>query len=292
MARHDIAFEDLISKGVSLQDVRAYVLVRQSTLSPEDRKKIIMDNGGQLTYDLARRSMRLLGSRFFQDLQGSRNPQVKKTYEAYTMEEEESIHHTAIDGEQGDFDEEQTFQVLADQGDEDATFVLDFEDQIVETIQESASLASCFVSYQEARARVRERARARGFWPVKGKNKSKGSKKGKGPFMGNQSIGSAGARRRSLADRIANSTCRLCGLPGHWKRECPQRPEAQSKSETINMTVEPYEMRMRSFRRLLTPCPRLRRSTRRLGRKQDGHQWLKFLVIKMGTCAMIASDVK
>ena len=28
-------------------------------------------------------------------------------------------------------------------------------------------------------------------------------------------------RRRSLAERIANSTCRKCGQPGHWRRECP-----------------------------------------------------------------------
>ena len=71
LARHDIAFEDLLAKSVTIADVRAYVLVRQSALSSEDRKKIILDNGGQLSYDSARKSLRLLGSRFFQDLQGA-----------------------------------------------------------------------------------------------------------------------------------------------------------------------------------------------------------------------------
>ena len=223
------------AKAVTLQDVRAYVLVRQSALTSDDRKKIIMDNGGQLTYDTARRSMRLLGSKFFQDLQGGRNPQVKKTYDAYTMDEEETINQAAVEWETPELDEEQAFQLMADQGDEDATFILDFEDQIVETIQESPNLASCFVSYQEARARVRERARARGFWPIKGKGKSKGAKKGKGASMSSQQFGAGGGRRRSLADRIANSTCRI------WKRECPQKAEANSKSEIINMTAEPFE---------------------------------------------------
>ena len=174
LARHDTAFEDLLAKAVTLQDVRAYVLVRQSALTSEDRKKIIMDNGGQLTYDTARRSMRLLGSKFFQDLQGGRNPQVKKTYDAYTMDEEETINQAAVEWETPELDQEQAFQ-----GAEDATFILDFEDQIVEMIQESPDLASCFVSFQEARARVRECARARGFWPIKWKGKSKGARRAK-----------------------------------------------------------------------------------------------------------------
>ena len=235
LARHDIAFEDLLAKSISINDVRAYVLIRQSALSSEDRKKIIMDNGGQLTYDSARKSLRLLGSRFFQDLQGNRNAQGKKTYDAYAAEDEEHVHFSAPDGEAMDIDEEGIFQLMAEQGDEDAVFMGDFEDQVVEAVQDSPELAAIFVSYQEARARVRERARARGFWPVKGRGK-KGSKKGKGTGGGVNTFSFAG-KRRSLADRIANSTCRICGQPGHWKRECPQRAEGR-KPETINMMVE------------------------------------------------------
>ena len=69
--RHDISFEDLVTKKVQIDEFRAYVLVRQSTLSSEDRKKIIMEGGGRLKYEDARRSIRLLGSKFFQDLQGT-----------------------------------------------------------------------------------------------------------------------------------------------------------------------------------------------------------------------------
>ena len=240
LTRHDIVFEDLLSKKISLADIRAYVLVRQSNLSSEDRKRIIVDNQGQLTYDQARKSMRLLGSRFFQDLQGNRNNQGKKTYEAYQMDELDEQSNSAFvqEADTGELDEEQAFQMLADQGDEDAIFIADFEDQIVDAIQDHPGLSQCFVSYQEARARVRERARARGFWPVKGKSKGKGSKKSK-PSWGTSSSSSSwsAGRRRSLADRIANSTCRACGQPGHWKRECPNRSDMK-KNETVNVTDE------------------------------------------------------
>ena len=63
--RHDIAFEDLVTKQVKIEETRAYVLIRQSALNVEDRKKVIMDCGGKLKYEDARRSIRLLGSRFF-----------------------------------------------------------------------------------------------------------------------------------------------------------------------------------------------------------------------------------
>jgi hypothetical protein len=145
LARHDIAFEDLLAKSISINDVRAYVLIRQSALSSEDRKKIIMDNGGQLTYDSARKSLRLLGSRFFQDLQGNRNAQGKKTYDAYAAEDEEHVHFSAPDGEAMDIDEEGIFQLMAEQGDEDAVFMGDFEDQVVEAVQDSPELAAIFV---------------------------------------------------------------------------------------------------------------------------------------------------
>ena len=168
LSRHDIAFEDLKAKNVTLDDIRAYVLVRQSTLGSDDRKKIIMDNAGRLTYDNARNSMRLLGSRFFQDLQGApKSSQAKRTYDAYNMDDGEETANLAYQEVDHDADEEAIFQSMAEQGDEDAIFLNEFEDQVIVAVQDHPDLSNCFVSYQEARARVRERARARGFWPVR-----------------------------------------------------------------------------------------------------------------------------
>ena len=51
LARHDIAFEDIISAGVTMEEIRAYILLRQSTLNADDRKRIIVDNKGRLNYE-------------------------------------------------------------------------------------------------------------------------------------------------------------------------------------------------------------------------------------------------
>ena len=86
MARHDAAFEDMISKNVSLEQVRAYVMIRRSQLSSEDRKRIVVGTQENLTYTEARKALRLLGSRFFQDLQGSGKNNKYRTYDVNVTE--------------------------------------------------------------------------------------------------------------------------------------------------------------------------------------------------------------
>ena len=46
LSRHDICFEELLGQGVSLEEVRAYILVRQSLLPSDDKKRIIVEQGG------------------------------------------------------------------------------------------------------------------------------------------------------------------------------------------------------------------------------------------------------
>eukprot|EP00435_Cladocopium_sp_Y103_P026975 s1765_g6.t1 len=218
LARHDAAFEELMTQKVKLEDVRAYVLLRQSVLSSEDRKKIILDCSGELDYDTARKSIRLLGSKFFQELQTQGKTSGRtKTYDVNHLEEDSVFLH-----EEDEPDEDTVMQYMLDAGDEDACFIQEFEEQVLVACQESPDLSACFTSYQEARQRLRDKAKSRGFWPLtssKGKGKGKKGKTGGGGK--GLSYAYAGGRRRSLADRIANSTCRRCGQPGHWKRECP-----------------------------------------------------------------------
>ena len=243
LARHDAAFEDLLNRKVSLEEVRAYVLMRQSLLSSEERKKVIMDSQGELTYDNARKQIRLLGSRFFQDLQagsGGRGTKLK-TYDVNYVDEEIAYFHEENTDE---VDDELLIATLADEGDEDANFVQEFEEQIMVACQESSELSGCFMAYQEARSRLKEKARSRGFWPLsgqKGREKGRWSRnKGKGHGFQKGSMGNFGnasmGRRKTLADRIANSTCRRCGKPGHWKRECPLGQGASSAGDTKRIT--------------------------------------------------------
>ena len=240
LARHDIAFEDIISAGVTMEEIRAYILLRQSTLNADDRKRIIVDNKGRLNYEEARKSLRLLGSRFFQEVQHGVVGKRTKTQEIHEVEEEEALVAQFEDTNAPEIDEEIHFQMLLDEGDEHAQFCHDFEEQILNVCQEHPDLSACFNTYQEARQKMREKARNRGFWPAqKGKGKfSKG--KGKGQKSGN-AINAF--RRKSLAERIASSTCRRCLQPGHWKRECPNPPHPSyqpnrgaEQRETISMT--------------------------------------------------------
>ena len=55
--------------------------------------------------------------------------------------------------------------MMADGGDEDAVFVMEYEDQILDLVQELPELAQCFTAYSAERQRLRDRAKNRGFWP-------------------------------------------------------------------------------------------------------------------------------
>ena len=76
-------------------------------------------------------------------------------------EQDEAINYAMMETE---MDEENIFQVMLEEGDEDASFVQDFEEQVLLTCQDSPDLAACFTTYQEARDRLREKARTRGYW--------------------------------------------------------------------------------------------------------------------------------
>ena len=108
------------------------------------------------------------------------------------------------------------------ENDEDAALVVQFEEAITEAVQNDTDLAAYFSSYHDARRRLTERAKFRGFWPVKKGGKSGGKIGfGKGPGKG-----------KSLVQRIANSTCRLCGKKGHWKAECSLRSTSSTAGPT------------------------------------------------------------
>ena len=102
MARHDFQFEDLLQMGVTLSEVRAYVLLRNSGLGAEDKKKLIVDANGELKYESIVSALKLLGSKFFHELQsGSKNPTRTKTYDINAVQEEEPAYQTTRIGASG-----------------------------------------------------------------------------------------------------------------------------------------------------------------------------------------------
>ncbi|CAE7262600.1 RE1 [Symbiodinium natans] len=231
IARHDAFFEELLSRGVTLEEIRAYVLLRHSLLAPEDKKRVIVEAKGDLKYQETVRAVRLLGSKFFTDFQNRSGPgnakamDRSKVYDIHMTTDDDTFEevHMAM-GQDEDLSDELILAHFLEANDEDAIYITEFEDQIVEAVQES-ELAPVFASYQEARQKLRDKAKSRGFWPIKGKMKGKGQSGKRGKGYGSWD----GGRRRSLADRIANSNCKQCGAKGHWKRECPKndaKPEA------------------------------------------------------------------
>ena len=202
--------------------------MRGSRLSPEDKKRVLVEagaeSGGTLTMQKVQAAVRMLGSSFFQEMTSGKKEKSLKTYDstAFVAEEDNdedpdwSFHEEYLD--------EENLEAWA-QDDPDAALVVQFEAAIQDVIQDDQDLSAYFSSYQDARRRLQDRVKARGFWSGgKGASSSKGFKgKGKGKgFKGSKGF-------RSLQQRIAESYCRHCNQKGHWRAECPVRKSAESQ---------------------------------------------------------------
>ena len=214
LARSDNAWTELLMKKVQLAEIQAYIILRGSRLTSEDKKRVLVEAGAEAgsPLDMSRVSsaVRMLGSGFFQEYTGAKKEKGLKTYDqtAFTIEDTAEPNETFLSNEEW---EDESFEAFA-ADDEDSTLCQQFEQAILDTVQEDQELATFFTSYQAARQRLLEKSKARGFWnPKGGKGFGKKGFKGKGKSWG----------AKSLAQRISESTCRKCFQKGHWKAECP-----------------------------------------------------------------------
>ena len=219
LARHEVQYEELINMGASLEEMRAYILIRNSGLSPEDKKKIIIDSGGNLEYDKVTSALQLLGSKFFAEVQSgaaSRTNTRTKTYDVNYVDEDEHDHEETEEPIffSQETTEDSALEILLAEGDPDAQVINQFEESLIDTLQSDPEIATCLNTYLEARRKISEKVKGRGFWVPKG-SKGKGRGKNKGGFK--QKF------RKPLAQRILESTCRYCNQTGHWRAECPVR---------------------------------------------------------------------
>ena len=109
----------------------------------------------------------------------------------------------------------------------DALTASNFEGEFDELPQETPEMFEALTRYSEARSNLVEKRRSRGFWPIKGKNKSG---KGKGKSFGKKS-----KDREAFLQRIAHSHCRKCGALGHWKAECPLASNAEKSGPASSL---------------------------------------------------------
>eukprot|EP00435_Cladocopium_sp_Y103_P013949 s3079_g3.t1 len=214
LARHDFQFEELLQMNVGFKEIRAYILLRNSGMNAEDKKKLIVDSKGNLAYEEIVSSLKLLGSKFFHEVQsGQKTSMRSKTYDVNVAVEDE-WHNTDEDvAYVGESWEEP--EIPYDENDPDALVCMQFEDSLVDALQGDQELALCYNAYLDARKRLTDRNKNRGFW-----NSSKGSQnqfKGKGKGKSKNFP----RYREPLSQRILRSECRRCGQRGHWKAECP-----------------------------------------------------------------------
>ena len=81
----DSMWTELNSKNIKLNDLQAYVTLRGSNLSAEDKKRVLIDadvaDGGQLTTKRVGAAIRMLGAGFFQEMTSGRRVSRLKTYD-------------------------------------------------------------------------------------------------------------------------------------------------------------------------------------------------------------------
>ena len=238
LARADVLWTKLLTQKLEMEDLQAYVTLRGSLLSVEDKKRVIIDSDnsleGKLTMIKVRESIRMLGTNFFQEMTGVKKGTKSKVYDQSLLVTEDMEHagdhedqaHVAGHDE---VMEDDFIENLAQEGDEDAVFVADFEMTATDVIQGDEDLAAAYTTYLEARRKLSEKYKARGFWPI-----SKGKPKGfKGKFKGKSNWTS----RKTLQQRILESNCRICGRKGHWKSECPNRGQSTASSTTSTAPI-------------------------------------------------------
>eukprot|EP00434_Breviolum_minutum_P008876 symbB.v1.2.007827.t1/scaffold463.1/size291460/8 len=238
--RLEVAFHE-IGEETTLKQVKAFIMLRQSALSPEDKRKIISMVNGDFETKKVEQAMRSLATRVLTS--NSQEPK-KKIYPVNYVEPEASpeqsdphssstsmANWTMVATEEEDLDIE-VVDSLAASGDSDALVVQGFERDLEEMFQGVPDLHTAMTSYVEARSKLIEKRKHRGFWPIRG------NQKGGKSFGKNYRKGQSG--KSNLLQRISRSTCRLCGERGHWKAECPQAQTMAKESANVAQQLNAF----------------------------------------------------
>ena len=130
LARADVAWSKLLSQKLSLEDLQAFILLRGSNLTPDEKKRVILeaDNSleGKLTVRKVTDAVRLLGAAFFHDITGNRKPTKPKVYSATALVTDDVDTEEAFNT-QDEITEEDFVECLLNEGDSDAALVSDYE---------------------------------------------------------------------------------------------------------------------------------------------------------------------
>ena len=227
--RLNVAFHD-VGLDTTLKTVRAFVLLKQSNLSMEDKKKVLTITSGVMDTEAVEQATRSLSTNV---LTGTTDK--KKVYPAnYVNSDDEEQNNEETQNGQPSY----LAQYEDEEGDGDALDVQGFERDLTDLFQEVPELHTALTGYQEARGRIAERRKSRGFWPVKGGKGRGAGWSSDGSYNNKGSKKGSGKGKEELLQRIARTHCKLCGERGHWRAECPQRTKESANIATIHTAIE------------------------------------------------------
>ena len=136
-------------KKINLAEVQAYIILRGSKLSMDDKKRVLVESGAEesgkeLEMKRAPAAIRMLGSSFFQEYTSGKREKSQETYDhmAFQVEDqEESMEDPTWESEEAV--DKEGLETLAME-DDDASLVLQFENAVMDTIQDDKELATYF----------------------------------------------------------------------------------------------------------------------------------------------------
>ena len=257
VARHDVQFEELKATGAGFEDIRSFILLRNSGLAAEGRKRIVMECEGNLTYEKVCRSIKILGSKVFNDLQGSKTNRTK-TYDIHFTEndvnEDEPYTDKAFTASSSgptpnaweDIEQDTDFiEAMAANEDADALTIQNFEESSKDSCR---ALMDAMTSYHEARQRLLQENKSRGLAGFEG-NPQESWTLWQGPLQEQRPVGQVGnaaTGKRSALSMDGLVACRqsprtLAQVDGDAlmaNREMPESSEVHPDLPEEVMTLE------------------------------------------------------
>eukprot|EP00435_Cladocopium_sp_Y103_P033065 s2915_g8.t1 len=144
LARCDVIWSELKTKKIDLEQIHAYIVLRGSLLSSEDKKRILESESastGALTIDKVSPSVRMLGTTFFNDMIGLKKAK-GKIYDQQAMLTED-VPSEGSDGMAfvaDELGEEDFYEQLLQEEDEDAVLIADYESAAADTLIDALRL--------------------------------------------------------------------------------------------------------------------------------------------------------
>ena len=168
IARADILWSRLLDQKMDISEVQAYILLRGSLLSIEEKKRVVLESekDGKLTVERVTDAIRNPKSSVLSGITGQKKGTRTKVYEHANLALDASVddrndHEAALNAADDIVDD--FIEEMIQEGDSDALLISGYEQAMTKTLmQEDAEFATAYSAYQQARHRFRNDTRTEG----------------------------------------------------------------------------------------------------------------------------------